>query len=205
MRHCSSGRSSSPTRPTASWCSSNSPRSGSRPTCCLEPMRRDSGPAIAAGAAFARVPRQGGRRAGARGRSRRARHGSLSRRLPRGAGGGGERTYRDLRRQAGTCRDRIWLYQPRRGGVRRGSRGRQIRREAGSADRRAIRQGRLSLEQRQLHVPRRRSARRIPQVRCGERADGLGVRHQGRARSRLRHARPRRLSARRSRSPSTMR
>ncbi len=153
---------------------------------------------------FRRVPRQGGRRAGARGRSRRARHGSLSRRLPRGTGGCGERAYRDLRRHARTCRDRIWLYQSRRGGVRPGSRGCQIRREAGSADRRAICESRLSLEQRQLHVPRRRSARRIRQVRCGERADGLGVRHQGRARSRLRHARPRRLSPRRSRFRSTM-
>jgi len=34
------------TRPIASWCSSNWPRSGSKPMFLLEPMRRDSGPAI---------------------------------------------------------------------------------------------------------------------------------------------------------------
>ena len=34
MRRCSSGRSSSPTPPIASWCWSNWPRSGSRPTSC---------------------------------------------------------------------------------------------------------------------------------------------------------------------------
>ena len=53
MRRCSSGRSSSPIAPTASWCWSSWPRSGIEADVLLEPMRRDSGPAIAAGAAFA--------------------------------------------------------------------------------------------------------------------------------------------------------
>ena len=103
--------------------------------------------------------RQGGDRAGAGGRSRGSRHGGLRRRLPRGARCRGSRPHRDLRRAARTSRHRIWLYQPRRGHLRPGSRGGEIRREAGSGDRRGLRQGRLSLEQRQLHVPCRRAAR----------------------------------------------
>ena len=57
----------------------------------LEPMRRDSGPAIAAGAAFAqtRDQRRGG--AGARRRPRGARHRRLRRRLPAGTGRGRKR------------------------------------------------------------------------------------------------------------------
>ena len=48
----------------------------------LEPMRRDSGPAIAAGASFRADARQGRNRAGAGGRSRRARQRGVRRRLP---------------------------------------------------------------------------------------------------------------------------
>jgi mannose-1-phosphate guanylyltransferase/mannose-6-phosphate isomerase len=48
----------------------------------LEPMRRDSGPAIAAGAAFARGARQGCDRAGAGRRSRGERHACFPCRLP---------------------------------------------------------------------------------------------------------------------------
>jgi mannose-1-phosphate guanylyltransferase/mannose-6-phosphate isomerase len=79
----------------------------------LEPMRRDSGPAIAAGAVFAQ------------GRDREAvvlalaadhvvqDRACLRRRLPAGACGRKRRAHRHLRRQAGAARDRIWLHQPR--------------------------------------------------------------------------------------------
>ena len=52
---CSSVRSSSPIPPIASWCWSSWPRSAIEADVLLEPMRRDSGPAIAAGAAFAQA------------------------------------------------------------------------------------------------------------------------------------------------------
>ena len=66
----------------------------------LEPMRRDSGPAIAAGAAFAQTARQGCGRAGARRRSCRPRYRGFCRRLPAGAGRGRCRAHRDLRRSS---------------------------------------------------------------------------------------------------------
>ena len=81
----------------------------------LEPMRRDSGPAIAAGAAFAQTRDKRRGRAGARRRSRRPRYRRLCRRLPPGAGRGAKRAHRDLRRQAGARGHRIRLYQPGRG------------------------------------------------------------------------------------------
>ena len=64
----------------------------------LEPMRRDSGPAIAAGAAFARVRDKRGDGSGARRRSRRSRYRCFRRRLPPGSHGCGSGTHRDLRR-----------------------------------------------------------------------------------------------------------
>jgi len=54
-RRCSSVRSSSPIPPIVSWCSSSLPRVGIEADVLREPMRRDSGPAIAAGAAFAQT------------------------------------------------------------------------------------------------------------------------------------------------------
>ena len=138
----------------------------------LEPMRRDSGPAIAAGAAFAQM------------RDNDAVVLALA----------ADHVVRDTAAFVAACRQglvaadagRIVTFgvQPERaateygyissgrGDFRRGPRGGEIRREAGSGDRRRLYQGRLSLEQRQLHVPRLRSARRIPQRRCRERAGG---------------------------------
>ena len=99
----------------------------------LEPMRRDSGPAIAAGAAFAQT-RDGKRdRAGARRRSRGARHGRLHRRLPAGTrrrGAGRIVTFGIKPERAAT---EYGYINPGRGGFRRGSRRREIRREAGSS------------------------------------------------------------------------
>ena len=132
----------------------------------LEPMRRDSGPAIAAGAAFAQT-----RDADAVVLALAADHvvrdtAAFVAACRRGAGRGGSRAHRDLRRRAGTRRHRIRLYQSRRGHFRRGPRVDEVRREAGSGDGGRLYQGRLFLEQRQLHVPRRRPARRISQRRC---------------------------------------
>ena len=103
--------------------------------------------------------RQGGGRAGAGGRSRRCRQRGLRGRLPRGAGGCGSRAHRDLWRAARTSRHRIRLYQPRRNHLGPGSQRCEVRREAGSGNGRELHQGRLPLEQRQLHVPCRGAAR----------------------------------------------
>ena len=137
--------------------------------------------------------RQGCRRAGARRRSCRRRHRGLCRRLPAGAGRSRCRAHRDLRHQARARRHRIRLYQLRRRHFGRGSFGGEVRRETRSGNRGRIHQVRLSLEQRQLHVPRLRSARRIPQRRCGERAGRHRCGDQGRTRSRICHARARRV------------
>ena len=144
-------------------------------------------------------------RAGACRRPRGARHAGVPRGMPRGTGCGGSRTHRDLRRAARTRRHRIWLHQPRRRHCRQGSRGGEVRREAGSGDGGRLCQGRLSLEQRQLHVPRRRIARRVSRRRCRQR----------RRRSAMRCRRPvptsdsssstRKRSDRRNRSRSIMR
>ena len=123
----------------------------------LEPVRRDSGPAIAAGAAFASAREHGCGGACARRRPRGARRRGLHRGLPAGTGGRKQRPDRDLRHQAGAGRDRIRLHQSGRGRLRRGAGGQDLRREAGPGDRRGLHQERLSLEQRQLHVPRLRA------------------------------------------------
>ena len=135
----------------------------------LEPMRRDSGPAIAAGAAFAQTRDKDAIVLALAADHVVSRHAGFPRRLPRGTGCGGSRPHRDVRRAARTRRHRIWLHQSRRGYFRQGPRGREVRREAGSGDGCGLCQGRLSLEQRQLHVPRRRAVGRISQGRCGER------------------------------------
>ena len=171
----------------------------------LEPMRRDSGPAIAAGAAFAQTRDKDAVVLALAADHVVARYRCFRRRLPPGADGCGSRAHRDLRRSAGARGHRIRLYQPRRGHFRQGPRGREVRREAGSGDGGGLCQGRLSLEQRQLHVPRLRAARRIPQCRCGERAGGDRFRGQGRQRSRLCHAGRATRSDRRRRSRSTTR
>ena len=78
----------------------------------LEPMRRDSGPAIAAGAAFAQM-RDGEAVVLALAADHVvARHRRFHRRLPQGAGRGRGRQYRDLRRGAGAAGHRVRLHQP---------------------------------------------------------------------------------------------
>ena len=142
----------------------------------LEPMRRDSGPAIAAGAAFAQA-----RDTDAIVLALAADHvvrdnECVRRRMPGRAHRSGSRSHRHLRRPARTRGHRIWLYQSRRSHFRQGPRRDQVRREAGSGDRGGLCQGRLFLEQRQLHVPRLGTARRISQRRCGKRAGGHATR-----------------------------
>ena len=91
-----------------------------------------------------------------------------------------------VRARAG--RHRIRLYLPGRRHFRRGPRRREIRREAGCGHRRRLHQVGLSLEQRQLHVPRRdlldeyrnSMPRACGRLRCGR---------QGRPRPRIRQAR----------------
>ena len=125
----------------------------------LEPMRRDSGPAIAAGAAFAQARDKEAIVLALAADHVVSRHGGVPRRVPRGADGCGSRAHRDVRRAARTRRHRIRLHQPRRDHFRQGPRGCEVRREAGSGDRGRLRQVGLSLEQRQLHVPCRGAAR----------------------------------------------
>ena len=137
----------------------------------LEPVRRDSGPAIAAGAAFAQT-----RGSDAVVLALAADHvvrdnAAFVAACREGLVGRQSRQHRHLRRQAGARGDRIRLHQAGQGDCRRGPRGREIRREAGYRDRRRVHQVGLSLEQRQLHVPRRRPARRVPQGRCRQRGD----------------------------------
>ena len=125
----------------------------------LEPMRRDSGPAIAAGAVFA-VKRDGDPAdRGACRRSRRHRPGGFRQGLRPGGGRGRRRPHRDLRRAADAAGDRIRLYPRRRFDRPRHFRHREIRRETRRQDRGALRQGRLFVEFRQLHVSRRLAAR----------------------------------------------
>ena len=205
MRRCLSVRSSSPTRRIASWCWSNWPRSGWRPMSCWSrcggiPVRR-----LRPARYSPQMRDNDGDRSGARRRSRRSRYRCFCRRLPAGAGRGRCGTHRHLRRPARARRHRIRLYQPRRRHFRRGSRGCEVRREAGSGNGRRIYQGRISLEQRQFHVSRLCSARRISQRRCDKRAGRHRCRDQGRARSRICHARCGRIRSRRKPSRSITR
>ena len=85
---------------------------------------------------------------------------------------------------------------PGAGDRRRRARGRALRREAGRRHRRALRQGRLSVEFRQLPVPRRRAAGRARAARAGNGRGGRRRGRQGHHRSRLPAARPGGLRAR---------
>ena len=85
------------------------------------------------------------------------------------------RPHRHLRRAPDPARDRIWLYPRRRRDRARNFRGREIRREARCQDGRALRRRGLSVELRQLHVPRQFLLDEY-QLRAGERACG----HAGR-------------------------
>ena len=119
----------------------------------LEPMRRDSGPAIAAGAAFAQM-RSNEAVVLALAADHVVRDTEAFVAACRGTRGGRCGTHRDLRRGARTRGHRVRLHQSGRGGFRRCPGGDKIRREAGCGHGRRLCPGRLSLEQRQLHVPR---------------------------------------------------
>jgi mannose-1-phosphate guanylyltransferase/mannose-6-phosphate isomerase len=94
------------------------------------------------------------RRAGARRRSRGARHRGLRRRLPRGPGRGRSRAHRHLRRQPERPATEYGYISPGEVIPARSARSRNSSRSR-IRQRRRLHQGRLSLEQRQLHVPRR--------------------------------------------------
>ena len=137
--------------------------------------------------------RQRRRRAGARRRSRRPRHRGLCRRLPAGAGRSRCGPHRDLRRQPERAATEYGYISP--GDVISGevrSVAKFVEKPDPATAAGYIKAG-LSLEQRQLHVSRLRSARRIPQRRCGKRAGRHRCGDQGRTRSRICHARARRI------------
>ena len=125
----------------------------------LEPARRDSGPAIAAGAGYA-LTRDGdaaGRRACRRScRHRSARPSPRSARTARAAAEAG--SDRHVRRRADARRRPSTATSGRGASLARGAlRGREVRRKARRRDRGALRRRGLSVELRQLHVPRRAS------------------------------------------------
>ncbi len=147
----------------------------------LEPARRDSGPAVAVAAAA-------WRRSAIRRRSCWCSPPTMSSASPTsfvaacraGRAQPRPRADRDVRHHARPHPATNYGYirpgaQAQR---RRGARGRRLRREARCRDRRALRGGQLSLEQRQLHVPRRRHARRDRALRA---RDGGGRQGRGRA------------------------
>ncbi len=125
----------------------------------LEPMRRDSGPAIVAGAAFAQA-RDGEAVVLALAADHVVRDTAAFLAACReglaAAESGRIVTFGVTPERAATEYGYINPGEAVSGAVRACC---EIRREAGPADRGAICQGRLSLEQRQLHVPRGRSAR----------------------------------------------
>ena len=138
----------------------------------LEPMRRDSGPAIAAGAAFAET------------REREAVVLALA----------ADHVVRDTAAFVAACREGLvaadagnivtFGVKPERAATEYGyiNPGKAIAGEVRAVEKfvekpdpataAELRQVGLSLEQRQLHVPRRRSARRIPQRRRRQRGGG---------------------------------
>ena len=104
-RRCSSGRSSSPTTHYRFMVPSSSREIGVEADILLEPMRRDSGPAIAAGAAFA-LTRDEDAVVLALAADHVVRDTAAFVAACREAADGGRgRAYRDVRRRAGTARD----------------------------------------------------------------------------------------------------
>ena len=133
----------------------------------LEPVRRDSGPAVAVAALLGALRAPDADRAGARGRSCHPQARRVPRRLPPGRCRGGAGTDRHLRHRADASRDQLRLYPAGRSARRlRGAGGRRLRREAGRRHRRRLRRRELSLEQRQLPVSCRHHAGRDRALRA---------------------------------------
>ena len=96
-----------------------------------------------------------------------ARYRCLRRRLPPGSRRRRSRAHRHLRRAARACRPpNTAISVPAKRSPARSAAVAKFVEKPDPSNGCRIRQGGLSLEQRQLHVPRRRSARRIPQRRC---------------------------------------
>ena len=156
---CSRARSSSPTPISASSWPSNCASAASRPTSCSSrcaaiPVRRSRLPPCSPPSAIrdalvlvlaadhvVRKPEE------------------FREACRHAAAAAAEGTDRDLRHRAHPSGDQLRLHPSRREAQRRiGARGRSVRGEAGCRDRRALRGRRLSLEQRQFPVSRRRHA-----------------------------------------------
>ena len=181
-------------------------RSASTSPSLIEPMRRDSGPALAAGAALAPQQRSARRGAGACRRSRHPRPGRIPRGLPCRRRRRTDRPDRDLRHHAERAEDQLRLYPPRPADGRgRGLCGRGLRRKARCRDRRALCRAGLPVELRQLPVPRRRAAGRAQALRAGHGGSRRGRGRGRQQRSRVRAPCARRVRPRARRSRSTMR
>ena len=171
----------------------------------LEPMRRDSGPAVAVAAeiAFRRAPDTVVAMLAAD-HSIAERDGFVEL-CQRAARRRGKRAHRDAWRDARSRRNRLRLHPPRQAGGRTRVRGRRLHRKARRGARKAIRRCGLSVELRQFLLPRGCHARGDRGVRT---ADGAG-----RARGRGRRAQAISIfsfwtptpSRRRRRNPSTTR
>ena len=119
-------------------------------------------------------------------RSRRARSGRLCASVPRSGCRCGRRPDRHLRHQSDIPGDQLRLYPPRRQARRQdGVCGGLLRRETGCRDRGPLHRRSLSVEQRQLRVPRRRDARRDRPFRTGHRRSRQGRRRRHHQRSRF--------------------
>ena len=118
----------------------------------VEPSRRDSGPAMAAAAAYARDL---GAKAVLALASDHLVIGAEEFRagLPRGPDGRAAGRHRHLRHPADRAQDRLRLYPARQRAYRHGAEGRGLRREAQCPDGAALHPGRAVVEQRQLPVP----------------------------------------------------
>ena len=150
----------------------------------LEPVRRDSGPAVAVGAEIAAEAGPDTDRRRARRRSCGAGQGRFHRALQAGGRGGRARLYRDAGDQADGAGDRLWLHQDGQGcdGEWRCPEDRGLRRKARRRDGRKIHRGKLSLELRQFLFSRRRHAGRVAKIRAGHRRGrGRGGRQRPRS------------------------
>ena len=132
---------------------------GVEATVVIEPLRRELGGRHRRGhrGRPPARPRRGG--AGARRRPHHPRRAAVPRHLSRRPRSRRGRTHRHLRHQADRAQDQLRLHPAGRGHRQeRRARRQELRREAGCRDRRPLRPRRLSMEFRQLPVPRRRTA-----------------------------------------------
>ena len=164
----------------------------------LEPVRRNSGPAVAVGAEIAAEAGPDTIVAVLAADHVVQDKAGFHRALQAGGGGGRAGLYRDARRQADGAGDRLRLYQDRQaGGARRGgAEGGGLRRKARRRHGGTLYRRELSLEFGQFLFPRRCDAGRIADLRPRHRGGGRRGGRESQARPQFRRARPRRLQPR---------